>query len=294
MAELRATLQYGIEAIRGVGTPKIDLIILLKLGQILSKRAQKTPKAVECGFLEDRSETLFKFSLYMLRMQNSSRSTSEPFRRLFKYAVGNNYFEIEQEVNASAEEAITLLAGRYFKKNAFEECIEDFAGIKLPFATYFQAESYRKLTGISDTPKKNKRAYLDKARDYLKQTLDLLDGPNVDKNHLLKSLVHEDIDRMESDIYKLQSEHSTSDLSFYSACSNFEELDVNSDFEAEIEKSQPQAGYSHMYENIEQMLRQTMESLKILQGDFAELRNRVENIEMLLNKDLVSIYTNIL
>lgn len=284
MADLRATLQHGIEAVRCVGTPKMDLIILLKLGQIFSKRAQKASKTIERGFFEDRCEALFKFSLHMLRMQTTSRSTSEPFRRLFKYATGNNFFEIEHEVNALSEEAITFLASRYFNKNAFEECIDDFAGIKLPFATYFQAESYRKLTEISDTPKKNKRAYLDKARDYLKQTIDLLDGPNVDKNHPLKSIVDEDIKRLQNETRKLETNQSMSD-SFVSANgrSDLEESMAHNryDREAETATPVPHGGY----DNIERMIRQMMESLNILKEDVAEVRNRVQNIEEQLNKD---------
>lgn len=171
----------------------MDLIILLKLGQIFAEKAKKTSKSIENGFLGDRSESLFKLALCMLRTQNSSRSLSEPFRRLFKYSVGSNYFEIEQEVNKLAEDAILFVTCRYFNKHAFEECIEDLAGIKLPFATYSQAQAYRKMTEISDTPRKNKRAYLDKARDLLKQTIDLLDGPNVDKDHPLKPVIEEEI-----------------------------------------------------------------------------------------------------
>lgn len=215
LSELRTTLQDGIEAVRGVGSPKVDLIILLKLGKIFYKRAQDTNRTVERGFLESRTEALFKYSLHMLRMQSSNR-TIEPFRRLFKYAVGSNKSEIDTDSNNLAEEAITFLAGRYFKNNEFEECIEDFSGIKLPFATYFQAEAYRKMTELSNTPKKNKRAYFDKARDYLSQTIELLDAPNVDRNHPLKSIVDGDIKRLQHDSRKLETNQSLND-SFVSA-----------------------------------------------------------------------------
>lgn len=193
----------------------MDLIILLKLGQIFYKRAQGTTRTVERGFLESRTEALFKYSLHMIRMQNSNR-TMDPFRRLFKYTVANNQTEIDTETNSLAEEAITFLAGRYFKNNEFEECIEDLSGIKLPFATYFQAEAFRKMTEIANTPKKNKRAYLDKARDYLSQTLELLDAPNVDKNHPLKVIVDGDIKRLQQEARKLETNQSLNE-SFVSA-----------------------------------------------------------------------------
>lgn len=271
LAELRVTLQYGIEAVRGVGNRKMDLIILLKLGQIFSKKAQMTSKATERGFLEDRSEALFKSALHMLRKKNSS----EPFRRLFKYAEGGSFFAIEQEVNSIAEEAITFLAGRYFSRNQFEDCIEDLAGIKLPYATYFLSESYRKLTEISDTPKKNKRAYLDKAKDYLKQTIDLLDEPNVDRNHPLKSIIDES--------RKLDTHQSMSD-SFVSA-NGRSDLDESSAhrFDREMNNATPvpESGFA----NIERMMRQMMASLNILKEDVADVRNRVQCIEERFNKE---------
>lgn len=218
----------------------------------------------------------------MLRTQNSSRSLSEPFRRLFKYSVGSNYFEIEQEVNKLAEDAILFVTCRYFNKHAFEECIEDLAGIKLPFATYSQAQAYRKMTEISDTPRKNKRAYLDKARDLLKQTIDLLDGPNVDKDHPLKPVVEEEIKQLHNETRKFETNQSMSD-SFVSANgrSDLEESGGHQyDRETETATPVPHSGY----ENIERMMRQMMESLNILKEDVAEVRNRVQNIEEQLNK----------
>lgn len=275
MAEARATLQYGIEAVRGVGSPKMDLIMLLKLGQIFSQKTQRSTKPIERTCFEDRSEALFKLALHVWRMKNNSRSKSEPFRRFFKYSTGSNFFEIEQEVNNLTEEAITYLAGRYFNKNAFEECIEELEGIKLPFATYFLAESYRKLTENGETPKKNKRAYLDKAKDYLKRTLDLLENPNVDKNHPLRAIIDEDIKRLHNDTRRFDTNQSMSD-SFVSANgrSDLEETVDRYDREAETATPVPH----NANENIERMMRQMMESLNILS-------DRVQNIEERLMKN---------
>lgn len=285
MATIRATLEDGIEAVRGIGNPKMDLIILLKLGQLFSKRAQNSIKPIERSFFEDRSDALFKFSLQMLRMQNSSRS-NQPYRRLFKFATGSSYFEIDSEVNSLAEEAITFLAGRYFRNNAFEECVEDFGGIKLPFATYFQAESYRKMTEFSNTPKKNKRAFLDKARDCLKQTVELLDGSNVDKNHPLKSIIDGDIERLQNETRKLETNQTMSD-SFVSANGRSDLDDSNDriDRETEMVTPVPQGNY----DNLERLIRQVIESLAILKDDInekmIEVNERLQDIEDNLNKE---------
>ncbi|KAG4077318.1 hypothetical protein HA402_009719 [Bradysia odoriphaga] len=198
LAEVRQQLQYGIEAVRGVGGPKMDVIICLKLGQIFLKRSHASSKVVEQGFLEARTLALFKFSLHMIKMQNSRNIDS----RLFKYANGQDA-EIEKQVDNLAEEAITHLASHYFQSNGYEECIDELSNIPLPSATYFIAKAYRRMEELNQTPKKNQRIYSDKATDYLQQTLTLLNHPNVDQKHPLRGIVN-------SDIRKLQQQHSSS------------------------------------------------------------------------------------
>lgn len=251
----------------------MDLIILLKLAQLFTKRVQTSNNTNERNFCEDRATSLSRFALFMFRTKNNSRSV-EPFRRLFKYGVGNSFFEIDTEINRLTEEAITFLADQRFKMDAYEECIEDLAGIKLPYATYFQAASYRKLAESGDIPK-NKRAYLEKAKECLKQTLDLLDGPNVAKNHALKSIVDEDIKRLQSDSRKLDTSQCLTD-SFVSANgrSDLDESLHNSRIDRDV--ATPVAGYSINNENVERLLHQVIESVATLCNDVAFVRNDVD------------------
>lgn len=291
LASLRATLQHGIEAVRGIGSPKMDLIILLKLGQIFYKRSQESTKTVERGFLESRTTALFKYSLYMLRMQNS-HSSLEPFRRLFKYGTGNSQFELDSEINALAEEAITFLAGRYFRNSEFEECIDDLSGINLPFATYFQAEAYRKMTELSNTPKKNKRVYLEKARDYLAQTIDLLDAPNVDKNHPLRSIVDTDVKRLQQESRKLEtsltdsfvSANGRSDLDESITRVRDTSMTTTPNVISAAAASAATAAAVAQNEKLERLIREMMESLVLLKDDVADVRTKVNSIEEQLNK----------
>lgn len=276
MAELRATLQHGIEAVRGISGPKIDVIILLKLAQIFYKRSQESSKLAERNFLEARTEALFKYSLFLIRVQTSGRSSYDSFRKLFKYNSGGSQQEVENEIDQLTEEAITFLAGRYFKNNEYEECIEDLSGIKLPFATYFQAEAYRKIIELSNTPKKNKRAYLEKARDCLTQTLDLLNKPNIDKNHPLKSIVDTDIKRLQQESRKFETNHSFND-SFVSASNNSrnEQFDLNDSMSRTRRDVAPVIINNN--ENIEKLIREMMSSL-------ADVRDRIQGIEEQLQK----------
>lgn len=282
LAELRATLQFGIEAVRGVASPRVDVIVLLKLGQILAKRAQGTSKLVEKTAIEARVESIYKYSLYMIRMHSNGRSTTDPFRRIFKYPLGGQ--SIEKEQNELTEEAIAFLADRYFRNHDFEECIEDLSGIRLPFATYFQAEACRKITELSNTSKKDKRVYLEKAKDYLNQTVDLLDGINVDKNHPLKSIVHSDFKRLQQESRRIETNQSFND-SFVSALNNSRVGDQFGD-SVEMVPTTPVPGQvnNNNNENLEKLIREMMTSLTFLKDSVSDVRDRVQSIEEQLQK----------
>lgn len=184
---MRITLQYGIEVIRGIGSPRCDLIIFLKLGDIFSRRAQQQKSPVEKQFLEERACNFYKYGLQMLKMQN--KGNLEAFRKFFTYPAST---QNDKEINLLSEDALKFLAGRYFKNEEFEECIEEFTGLQLPFATYFQAEAYRRLDESTKTPKKSKVLYKEKAEEYYSLTSDLLSSSNIDRNHPLRSILDSD------------------------------------------------------------------------------------------------------
>uniref|UniRef100_W8AUR3 E3 SUMO-protein ligase RanBP2 n=1 Tax=Ceratitis capitata TaxID=7213 RepID=W8AUR3_CERCA len=205
LAELRANLQFGIEAVRGINGPKIDMIIVFKLGQIFVARAQDIVKPVEKSFLEARAESIYKYGLNMVKMNN--KGVLEPFRKYFKYTKANTSI-VEREVTNAAEDAVSYLASRYFKKAEYEDLIEELAGIQLPFATYLQAEAYRKLDEANRTPKKAKRMYLDRASECLNQTLNLLKNNETNTDHPLNSIIHTELKRLQQATMKFVNEGS--------------------------------------------------------------------------------------
>lgn len=203
LAELRANLQYGIEAVRGINGPKIDMIIVFKLGQIFVARAQDIVKPIEKGFLEARAENIYKYGLNMVKMNN--KGVLEPFRKYFKYAKAKTSV-VEREISNAAEDAVSYLASRYFKKAEYEELIEELTGVQLPFATYLQAEAYRKLDEANKTPKKAKRMYLDRASECLNQTLNLLKNTETNPEHPLNSIIHTELKRLQQATMKFINE----------------------------------------------------------------------------------------
>ncbi|XP_013108184.2 E3 SUMO-protein ligase RanBP2 isoform X1 [Stomoxys calcitrans] len=232
LAELRATLQYGIEAVRGINGPKLDMAIVFKLGQIFVARAQDIVKPVEKAFLEARAESIYKYGLNMMKMHN--KGVLEPFRKYFKYAKANSSVA-EREVFSMAEDAVSYLASRYFKKSEYEDLIDELSGIQLPFATYLQAEAYRKLDEASKTPRKTKRIYLDRANECLNQTLVLLrSSAHADPNHPLNSVIHNEIRRLQQSTARYLNESSSNNFSPIAGLNNSSTYeDAEADFNAE-------------------------------------------------------------
>lgn len=192
LATLRATIQYGIEAVRGLNGPKIDMTIVFKLGQIFVARSQNIEKPLQKSMLEVRANSLFKYGLYMLKMHN--KGILEPFVKYFKYSKGQSSDD-ERELVTVAENAVSYIALRCMKHSEYEELIEELGGLQLPLAAYMQAEAYRKLNETSKTPRKVKGLYIDRAKECLDHTMALLKDNNVDPNHPLNAVIANEIQR---------------------------------------------------------------------------------------------------
>lgn len=210
LAQLKATLQYGIEAVRGIDSPKIDIIILLKLGSVLLARSTACDKAEERRHLELRVESIFKAAMRVLRSKES-----DSYRKLFRFCVTN--LDVDREIDSLVATAIGYLSNIYFKREEYKEFIEDFSGLNNAWASFFIAESYKKLDESGKTPKKNKKLYAEKARENLVETLQLIEGnDNFEKNNPLRS-------RAERELKKIQYDLSTSfneDYEFHNTSAN--------------------------------------------------------------------------
>uniref|UniRef100_A0A1A9WNS8 E3 SUMO-protein ligase RanBP2 n=1 Tax=Glossina brevipalpis TaxID=37001 RepID=A0A1A9WNS8_9MUSC len=204
LAELRGILQYGIEAIRGVNGPKFDMAIVFKLGQILVERANGNVKHVEKLLLEARAESIYKYGLKLLKMHKKGLLDGVP--KYFTYA---KFQDVEKDLINSAEDAASYLAGRYFKRAEYEDLIEELTGLQLPFASYWQAEAYRKLYEASQATRKIKDLYMEKAGECLNQSLTFLKSPNVNPDHRLNSIVQDEIKRLHHSAASHQNESPT-------------------------------------------------------------------------------------
>lgn len=275
LAQLKATLQFGIEAVRGIDTPKVDVIILLMLGDTLLNRAGNCDKAEERRHLELRVEYIYKFAMKMLRNRES-----DSMRRIFKFATNN--FDVEKKIEQLTGTAIGHLSGLYFKREEYKEFIEDFSGLQNPWAHFFKAEAYKKLDESGKTPKKSKKLYAEKARENLMETLALLENnENYDKNNPLRIRVEKDLKRLQYDL----STSFNDDLDFHNASQNGyndEEIFHNASSSSFRGRSIP--NYTEKFNEVESLIRKLSDLVISVRDDVLCTRNDITSLrDELLN-----------
>lgn len=290
LAQLKATLQFGIEAIRGIDSPKVDVIILLRLGDILLSRAGSGEKLDERRHLELRVEYVYKIAMRMLKNRESDN-----MRRIFKFPTSN--FDVDREIEQLAGTAIGHLSGIYFKREEYKEFIEDFSGLQNPWAHYFRAEAYKKLDESSKTPKKSKKLYSEKARENLIETLALLDSnENVDKNNPLRMRVEKELKKMqynlstsfndEFDFHNVSQNGHTDEEVFHNASST--------SFRGRRDLSTSIPNYNDKFTELENLIRKLSELFVSfrddVRNDITDLKDEVLNVrgdiaDLNINKD---------
>lgn len=281
-------LQHGLQAVRGTGTPITDVIVLLKLGKILAKRINNTTLPEERRQLELRTESVYKAGVLLWKMRNESSFNSSNI--FFKYGVDS--FECSQEAVKLAEDALTYLAGVYFKHGRYEEFTQDFGGIPLPFAAYFRAEAFKKLDESSKTPLKTKKFYSERARDCIKQTQKYLELPYIEKSHPLHYVVHSEIKRIQfndsmdggggSNLNSSLNGFGNSgadDSDHFQSFSSSNNADRLNRSEREVA-----VNYNARTNELESLIRNMMEVLTIVKDDVLNIRNDVGDIQERLVK----------
>lgn len=200
IVNVREILQDGIEAVRCVGTPKMDLMIALLTGDILKQKTDNnlaidltTKKAYE-----QRAENIFQCALHWFKNQATTAVVDK--RRLFQYHSKTSVVGTDDCV-ALLEGAVIFLAEQYFRQTDYETCVEVLTNVQLPYATYYIAEAYKKMDeeqrNNNRTPSRSSSGvYQGKVKQFLGQTQKLL-ASNSKKNHSLRTVVSNELKKLQ-------------------------------------------------------------------------------------------------
>ncbi|ALC45939.1 Nup358, partial [Drosophila busckii] len=270
--EQRATLQCGLEAVRGLNGPHADMILVFQLGNLLENRAER---ATTSAGLHARIETIYKHGFNMLRRHRQQQL--EPFARFFKFS-NANASSVWLQTQQLAEKAISYMSARLFKQRLYEEFLEEMRGLQLPMACYMQAEAYRQLAQSPRSPRVARQSYRERRQDCLRQTQHLL-LEHVD--HPLSTLVEREMrSYIEDDIGQTNDLHNNS--------STYE--DAQDDYYAEVasnrsRRSKPEMVAAPVNLELENTVKQMSKQLCGLQDDVANSMDAMrQDIKSLTDK----------
>ncbi|XP_049530022.1 E3 SUMO-protein ligase RanBP2 [Anopheles darlingi] len=302
VAEQKQLLQHGLQAIRGTGAPLCDVMVLLKLGQILAKRSiSGSAPPEERRQTECRAETVYRSAVLLWKHRNESGVAASSSGSMF-FQYGIESYDCQQETVKLTEAGITFLAGVYFKHGRLLEFTQDFAGIPLPYAAFFRAEAFKKLDESNKTPMKGtgKKLYAEKARECIRLTQQYLTLPYIERNHTLKYVVQGELKRMSfggNDSFDATLNASAnggdeSDLfqSFTStAAGSVGGLRSERETTAAVATAAANVCLSKTNE-LESLIRQMMETLTFVKEDVLGIRNDVGDMQDRLVKIEENIY----
>lgn len=198
---VREVLQDGIEAVRCVGSPKMDLMMALLTGDVLKQKTDHNVGAIDVTTrkaYEQRVENIFQCALHLFKNQaTSSVAAADKQRRLFQFGTGTTTTQPE-ECETLLEGAIIFLAEQLFKAGDYDACVEALTNVQLPYATYYIAEAYKRM----DESQRNNRTpprsgnYQNKVKQFLGQTQKLLASASK-RGHSLRTVVSNELKKMQ-------------------------------------------------------------------------------------------------
>uniref|UniRef100_A0A2M4B7Y0 Putative ran-binding protein ranbp1 n=1 Tax=Anopheles marajoara TaxID=58244 RepID=A0A2M4B7Y0_9DIPT len=304
VAEQKQLLQHGLQAIRGTGAPLCDVMVLLKLGQILAKRASSgSAPPEERHQTECRAETVYRAAVLLWKHRNDSGAAPPSSGSVF-FRYGIESYDCQQETVKLTEAGITFLAGVYFKHGRHLEFTQDFAGIPLPYAAFFRAEAFKKLDETNKTPMKGsgKKLHSERARECIRLTQQYLTLPYIERNHPLNYVVQGELKRMSfggndsfdstlnasaNGLMLDESEHFQSFTS--TAAGSVGGIRAERETAAAVATAAANVCLSKTNE-LESLIRQMMETLTFVKEDVLSIRNDVGDMQDRLVKIEENIY----
>lgn len=202
-SDIRMTLMKGIEIVRCHGPHGIDVKLLVMLANTFTQRSKQVSKPGDVEYNEARAELYWNAAIPMLDKLKNNQIITYPAKRWFEYK-GKDMTPTEVVINI--EEGKLFSAVQLMKKKEHERALDLLSSLKSPYASYYQAQTYKLLAdeqmshnkeNVTSEMRSQHIIMLSKARDSFYLTLDRLREPSVDRKHPLNAELGTEIEKIE-------------------------------------------------------------------------------------------------
>ncbi|GAB6028232.1 hypothetical protein CHUAL_002421 [Chamberlinius hualienensis] len=216
MYDARRQLQHGIEVIRVHDNHGMDVNLVVYLARVFAEKAVELKAkrdddisyANEVKHLEVRAGLYWKTALAMLDKVLKNEALRYPKVCLFPSYGRNPSFD---ETNSLVEEGNFFLSYQAMNEGRLEEAIAGFENLSSPYATYYQALSYKKLAAdeygskpresITSEMRSRHVILLTQARQGFYRTLDRIVN---DQKHPLNQQLNDEIEDIETRLARIE------------------------------------------------------------------------------------------
>uniref|UniRef100_T1IZQ7 Nuclear pore complex protein Nup153 n=1 Tax=Strigamia maritima TaxID=126957 RepID=T1IZQ7_STRMM len=209
LADMRHTLQHGIEVVRALGLHGIDVMLMVHLAETFAERARELKEQNNNDIwrhLENRAAHYWKTVIAMLEKLSNNQVCRMPKERIFNSSSRDPSTE---DVKKLLEEGSFYLACQAMNSNKNEDALEMFDRLKTPYASYYQALIYKKLSSedfnqprelITSEMRSKHIILLTKSRDAFYVTLDRIQG---NKKHPLNQVLSYEVEEIETKLARI-------------------------------------------------------------------------------------------
>ncbi|KAK3769928.1 hypothetical protein RRG08_048139 [Elysia crispata] len=213
-SRLRRVLVRGLETVRLLGSHGISVKMMCHIARSLDARVKSYRSgqhgcrcsAYDLNHLESRAAFYWEKAKLGLQKALRNQHTPMPKKRLFKEAGDMDMSPVM--LRPLLDEAVFALAVHAMKGDRLEEAIKGFEKLNTPWAKFLSAKIYKKLSDREASTDSDleesllkRKALASRARDYLYDTLDRLEG---DKSHELNVPVYNELDNLDVLLHDLE------------------------------------------------------------------------------------------
>lgn len=213
LGHLRLTLIHGIESIRCVGNHGLHVGLLVELAKLFAAHEEFVKESTKREFIGERAMLYWNTAIPLLERMKGNQVVKYPSKDKLLFDYRRERELTSTEISNYLEEGKLYLACKLKEQNEYDSALEMFQNLKSPYATFYQAQIYKKLAQqqikqqmsehVTSEMRSQHIIFLSKARDCFYLTLDRLREPHVDRKHPLNLELGTEIETIEAQLSQI-------------------------------------------------------------------------------------------